>query len=44
MSLRELTKRTGVPPGTPAGRDERQEVHEEENYIEEDSCEHHYGK
>jgi hypothetical protein len=43
-SLRELTKRAGVPPGTPDGRDERQEVHQEENYIEEDSCEHYYGK
>ena len=43
-SLRELTKCVGVPPGTPVGRDERQEVHQEENYIEEDSCEYYYGK
>ena len=43
-SLRALTKRAGVPPRTPDGRDERQEVYQEENYIEEDSCEHYYGK
>jgi len=40
----ELTKRPGVPPRTSGRRDERQEIHEEENCIKEDSCEHHYGK
>jgi hypothetical protein len=34
----------GVPPGTPGCGDEGQEVHETEDYIEEDSGEHYYGK
>jgi hypothetical protein len=34
----------GVPPGTPGRRDKGQEVHEAEDYIEEDSGQYYYGK
>jgi hypothetical protein len=37
-------KLPGISPGTPGCRDEGQEVYEAEDYIEEDSGEHYYGK
>jgi hypothetical protein len=39
-----LMKLPGVPPGAPGRRDEGQKVHEAEDYFEEDSGEHYYGK
>ena len=45
LALHILTnERSGVPPGTPGCRDERQEVHEAKDRVEEDCREHYYGE